>query len=159
MKIYFDANPADGTVRFHHEALLGPRQIPAEQTEAERKAKKRPKMVDNPDCSIPAAATEIARKDFEALMLAQAEGKVIVMRRGKPAAVDHIPNPDEAREARRRKRDRLLAESDWTQLPDTLTLDLSLKANWADYRQQLRDLDMDGTDWPEPPDNSQGGSI
>jgi hypothetical protein len=36
----------------------------------------------------------------------------------------------------RHHRDRLLAESDWTQLPDSS----ANKQAWADYRQALRDL-------------------
>jgi hypothetical protein len=49
-------------------------------------------------------------------------------------------------------RDRLLSESDWTQLPDA-PVD---SAAWADYRQALRDLpentdDPRQADWPEPP--------
>ena len=39
-------------------------------------------------------------------------------------------------ERMRHYRDRLLAESDWTQLPDA-PVD---KAAWADYRQALRDF-------------------
>ena len=36
-------------------------------------------------------------------------------------------------------RDRLLAESDWTQMPDS-TLTDSQKSSWATYRQSLRDM-------------------
>ena len=36
-------------------------------------------------------------------------------------------------------RDDLLAESDWTQMPDSPLTD-SKKAEWATYRQQLRDF-------------------
>lgn len=36
-------------------------------------------------------------------------------------------------------RDRFLAESDWTQLPD-VTLSTEKKAAWTHYRQQLRDI-------------------
>lgn len=36
-------------------------------------------------------------------------------------------------------RDKLLAESDWTQMPDS-PLSSEAKASWAAYRQQLRDL-------------------
>ena len=35
------------------------------------------------------------------------------------------------------KRDRLLAESDWTQMPD---VENELKEKWKEYRQALRDL-------------------
>ena len=57
----------------------------------------------------------------------------------------------------RSRRDRLLAESDWTQMLDA---DLSDEAVWAwrDYRQALRDLparltpeNLDDMTWPIPP--------
>jgi len=52
----------------------------------------------------------------------------------------------------REKRDRLLSESDWTQIPDA-PVD---KDAWAEYRQKLRDLPQNTTDpnnltWPEKP--------
>ena len=37
----------------------------------------------------------------------------------------------------RRKRDQLLAESDWTQMPD---VENEFKEKWKEYRQALRDL-------------------
>jgi hypothetical protein len=39
----------------------------------------------------------------------------------------------------RLKRDSLLLQSDWTQMPDSPLTD-SKKAEWATYRQQLRDF-------------------
>ena len=39
----------------------------------------------------------------------------------------------------RMQRDRLLAESDWTQMPDSPLTD-SQKTSWATYRQELRDM-------------------
>ncbi|NLG85591.1 MAG: phage tail protein [Firmicutes bacterium] len=55
----------------------------------------------------------------------------------------------------RARRDALLRESDWTQLPDA-PMDASLRAAWAQYRQALRDLPqvfLDPADvvWPAPP--------
>lgn len=52
----------------------------------------------------------------------------------------------------RAERDRLLAESDWTALPDS-------PVDWSDYRQALRDLpltidkeqSLDEVKWPERP--------
>lgn len=61
----------------------------------------------------------------------------------------------------RDSRDRLLAECDWTQLPDVI-LDSDQRLGWLAYRQQLRDLpaSLDGTivrleevPWPAPPSN------
>lgn len=51
------------------------------------------------------------------------------------------------------KRDTLLSQSDWTQLPD---VPLDTKSAWATYRQALRDI-TDQTEyplnviWPDPP--------
>ena len=50
----------------------------------------------------------------------------------------------------RERRDRLLLESDWTQLPDS-PLDAEQRERWREYRQALRDLDVNGAAWPEPP--------
>lgn len=52
----------------------------------------------------------------------------------------------------RTKRDELLQQSDWTQVPDA-PVD---KVAWAAYRQELRDLPSNTTDpsnpnWPLPP--------
>jgi hypothetical protein len=52
-------------------------------------------------------------------------------------------------------RDALLASSDWTQAVDSPLSDAK-KAEWATYRQQLRDLPANTTDpanptWPTPP--------
>lgn len=55
----------------------------------------------------------------------------------------------------RRERDRLLTESDWTQLP-TSNLSESKKVEWESYRQNLRDIpanigeDLDFA-FPQPP--------
>lgn len=52
----------------------------------------------------------------------------------------------------RLRRDRELAESDWTQLPDT---PVNAK-KWSEYRQKLRDLPANTDDprlavWPQQP--------
>ena len=48
----------------------------------------------------------------------------------------------------REKRDRKLAATDWTQMPDSPLSD-SKKAEWATYRQALRDLPQK---WPDDVD-------
>lgn len=53
----------------------------------------------------------------------------------------------------RAKRSQMLAECDWTQLPDVPS---TTKALWADYRQQLRDITSQSgypmnISWPEKP--------
>lgn len=154
MKIYFDSDPATGAVRFHHEAVVGPRQIPSWKSEAERKAGKRPVMINNPDCRIPAGATEITEARFNELMDAQREGAEIVLgQKGNPVAVPRVQMAEELIAARRRRRDQLLAASDWTQLPDS-PLSSSDRTAWGEYRQQLRDLNMHGDRWPEAPGGS-----
>jgi hypothetical protein len=57
----------------------------------------------------------------------------------------------------RSRRDGLLAESDWTQMPDS-PLSSSKKTEWATYRQALRDLPATNTAtieadvvWPTEP--------
>jgi len=63
----------------------------------------------------------------------------------------HLPNPtgaeltdDQWLDGCRLHRDRLLAESDWTQLPDA-PVD---QQAWADYRQALRDFPATWTPGP-----------
>lgn len=155
MAIYFSPSRA----AFYDEAIHGAIEIEKPQTKRETKAGKRPAKTLNPDCKIPDDAVLISDAEHEALMAEVAKGKMIAARGKRPIAVDQVRSTEEVMETRRRQRDRLLAASDWTQLADTFADDQSLKANWADYRQQLRDLDMTGTDWPEAPDNSAGGSI
>jgi hypothetical protein len=55
----------------------------------------------------------------------------------------------------RATRNSLLADCDWTQLPD-VNLSTELKGSWASYRQQLRDITEQFDDpgevvWPTPP--------
>ena len=55
----------------------------------------------------------------------------------------------------RNKRNSLLSQSDWTQMPDSPVTD-SKKTEWATYRQQLRDLPANTSDpsspnYPSPP--------
>lgn len=154
MKIYYDSDPATGEIRFHHEAILGPRLLPTWNSEAERKAGKRPIMVANPDCRIPFGAGEIRPERFAEIMAAQQDGAVIELHGGKPVAVPRAPSADELEAARRRRRDQLLAASDWTQLPDS-PLTEGDRAEWAIYRQALRDLDMGADSWPLSPDGEE----
>jgi len=48
-------------------------------------------------------------------------------------------NPEAVKESLRPERNRLLAESDWTQLSDSPVAE-DKRAAWAAYRQDLRDL-------------------
>ena len=56
----------------------------------------------------------------------------------------------------RKERDEKLAESDWTQSPDSPLTD-SQKASWATYRQSLRDITdgattLEDVKWPTKPE-------
>lgn len=50
-------------------------------------------------------------------------------------------------------RNKLLAQSDWTQMPDN-ALSAEKRAEWAAYRQALRDLPAQGVNatWPQKPE-------
>ena len=135
---------------FYSEAVHGPRQIAQPQTKAEVKAGKRPVMTSNPACTIPDDAVPVSEERFAELMQAQADGpNAIASPGGRPVSIERKPDLAEHRAARRRTRDRLLAASDWTQLADAVPQGGA--GVWRTYRQQLRDLDMDGTDWPDAP--------
>ena len=49
----------------------------------------------------------------------------------------------------RAKRDYLLQDSDWTQMPDS-PLSVEQKATWAEYRQDLRDITVTYPDVKDP---------
>jgi len=60
-------------------------------------------------------------------------------------------------EANRTERDALLAETDWTQMPDSALTD-EAKALWVAYRTALRDItshanwpNLADSDWPTKP--------
>ncbi len=70
-----------------------------------------------------------------------------------------VARTDNILEILRLKRDALLTESDWTQVNDSPLSDTK-KAEWATYRQQLRDLptsypnptSKDDITWPNKPE-------
>ena len=71
-----------------------------------------------------------------------------------PPLADPVnPSDEDVLRGARNWRNRELAASDWTQLPD---VDIANKLDWAVYRQQLRDLPSQGSDpklwvFPVPP--------
>lgn len=156
-----------GTGGFYSEAVHGARQIAQAQTEREVKAGKRPVMIPNPACTIPEDAVPVSAERYAELLVAQGSangaspasdaGKQIVAVNGKPMARDREADPAERIAARRTRRDRLLAASDWTQIPDATPIG-GAKA-WAAYRQQLRDLDMTAADWPAAPDAAESEEL
>jgi len=72
---------------------------------------------------------------WEALMADIADGVISVQEMAPPSAMPVAALAAVARV----ERNRLLAESDWTQIPDTPIL-ASKRAEWATYRKALRDL-------------------
>ena len=81
-------------------------------------------------------AVEVSEADYAALMDAQRNWKLIEPdKNGYPRAVDA---PDERLAANwRGKRDAILAETDWTQMPD---VPAETREKYATYRQALRDI-------------------
>ena len=64
-----------------------------------------------------------------------------------------IPSAEDDMRVIRSERDRRIAESDWTQLPDVPE---AIKLKWQTYRQALRDVPQNYTDpvntsWPTEP--------
>ncbi len=104
--------------------------------------------------NLPADAVKITETEYLRLLQDQQEGKTIVARDGLPCAVDPDDDLEMLGQRNRVQRDRLLRDADWTQLPDS-PLSPSQRAEWAAYRQQLRDIDLDRklleSDWPTPP--------
>lgn len=86
--------------------------------------------------------------------LADGSAKVIDQLGPLPDGASTTPPPEVSAEQRRAQRDALLAQSDWTQLADTLLDKPRVKERWAKYRSALRRLDMSANDWPTPPMNS-----
>lgn len=136
---------------FYDEAIHGFQEIKETLTPEQIKAKRKPRLIPNPACTIPADAKPIDDDRYAELMTAQAEGKVIVSRAGRPVAVDPIRSAEDTEAANRMKRDRLLRESDWTQLPDALLHDPAFKLAMGAWRQQLRDMDLAAGIFPEQP--------
>lgn len=106
-----------------------------------------------PGQNAPQDAFEITADEHAALIEAQAQGARIVFSDGNLAA-DFDPIP-KTWEKIRAERDKLLRDSDWTQMPDA-PLDTETRAAWASYRQALRDLPETTTDpaaieWPAAP--------
>lgn len=69
------------------------------------------------------------------------------------------PPPAMTEEEAREKRDRLLAQTDWTQMPDS-PLSKELRKAYKVYRQALRDIPSQegfpaNITWPEPPDGTK----
>lgn len=107
----------------------------------------------NPEEQMPSDCVEITEQRHEELMQAQAGGLEIVGDAdGNPTTIDPATIPMTPEQARA-KRESLLIESDWTQMPDA-PVD---KAAWATYRQALRDITQQSgfphdVVWPTKPE-------
>jgi len=71
-----------------------------------------------------------------------------VLQQKSQSDIDDIEIPMLQRKLRR-KRDQMLTSTDWTQSPDSPLSDTK-KQEWATYRQQLRDLPSNTTDFRNP---------
>ena len=108
---------------------------------------------------IPDDARPVTVETHLELIAAASSGSIIVPdSNGDPIAVP-LPPPEapELLRQMRTKRDRLLSESDFTQMPDS-PLTASAREKWRVYRQALRDLpeavaDLSAIDWPSAPSN------
>ena len=107
---------------------------------------------------LPDDVVEISSEVHRQLLDSQCEGKVIVGDdQGYPQSVDprSLLSPEQLMASLRTSRDSLLAACDWTQMPDS-PLSETGRAEWADYRQALRDLPETVTnpataEWPVAP--------
>lgn len=138
MPLYFSAS----TGGFYDSEIHGARHIEIDG-----------EVVVNLDCHIPTDAVEIDAEQHAALLAAQADGKMIAAdAQGNPIAIDRpAPTADEIMASVRRKRDALLAASDWvvTRAVETGT---PVPAEWSEYRQALRDItEQAEIIWPEKP--------
>jgi Phage tail assembly chaperone protein len=110
-------------------------------TELRRVALINPPMieVENPECRLPADAVEISAERHAELMAAQGEGKTFRPGAdGLPEITERVRPVEEVLAAARASRDRQLAATDWTQLPDALTA--AKRKAWAEHRKHLREL-------------------
>ncbi|GIV66644.1 MAG: hypothetical protein KatS3mg047_1037 [Bellilinea sp.] len=114
-------------------------------------------IADKKQC--PADYVSYLQSELENAMAGAKSAQRYVEVDGKLVAVEEPPKPRLTEWSKwqiiREKRDRLLAESDWTQIPDT-QLDDKKRSEWRAYRQALRDLPQayrraDEVVWPECP--------
>ena len=96
---------------------------------------------------------EVPDDFYVQLLEGQALGKSIEIDESGSVYLKAAPAP--SWEECRAKRNQLLSESDWTQLPDNV-LSAEKKAAWAAYRGELRNLPETYPDaavivWPQPP--------
>ncbi|MBG0791509.1 MAG: phage tail assembly chaperone [Desulfovibrionaceae bacterium] len=102
-------------------------------------------------------AVAMMRQPFTAYATAWDKGEDLIYRETVAGAeVDEVARSAFHADQVRAERDRLLAESDWTQLADS-PLDAEEKASWAAYRQALREVPQQegfpyAVVWPTAPE-------
>lgn len=95
--------------------------------------------VRNPLCSIPDDAVEVSRERHAELLTGLLNSNTeLDVERGEIVMVDRPVDPEAVLASIRARRDKLLARTDWTQLPDALSA--AKRKLWAQHRQDLRDL-------------------
>jgi len=111
--------------------------------------------------SCPDAMFDLQKNADELIMEGVADDASDMIKDGKivqkPAPSDTVKNDAAILELRLR-RDLMLADTDWTQLPDSPLSD-SAKNEWQEYREKLRNLpsenedilDIDDVSFPTPP--------
>ena len=111
--------------------------------------------------SCPDAMFDLQKDEDELIMEGVADDASDMIQDGKivqkPAPSDTVKNDAAILELRLR-RDLMLADTDWTQLPDSPLSD-SAKNEWQEYREKLRNLpsenedilDIDDVSFPTPP--------
>ena len=102
--------------------------------------------------TLPPDLIAVSDDEHRLLLAAMNNGKEVVVKDGKMDLVDK-PVQAPTWDVVRSQRNALLAESDWTQMPDYPG---ALKPLWAAYRQSLRNIPQkfsqtDAIVWPEPP--------
>lgn len=111
--------------------------------------------VDGKPIGIISDAVQISSEEHARLLAGNSAGKAITTaENGYPILTDPKLSEEEKWKMVRIERDALLNESDYTQMPD---YELSTKDEWANYRQQLRDIttifsDTESVVWPKKPD-------
>lgn len=83
------------------------------------------------------------------------DGQVSIVEDAAKRAVAEVQLVEQKWASLRDTRNRMLKDSDWTQLNDT-TLTMEMRQAYSAYRQQLRDLpqtvtDINNVTWPTPP--------
>lgn len=113
---------------------------------------------------MPRDVVSITRARHQELLARQAMGEVIAPDAdGQPITVPPQISKAEKLAQLRTRRDRLLRESDHTQLPDA-PISSEERAAWAAYRQALRDLpelyaaNPTSVVWPTPP-NEESNNV